>query len=166
MDRKYSALERLGQRASVDLLNRFTKGMYVPNEAAASFDCDATIKLIDEQGDVSASVGLDQTRKPALALGASVTIVGLKNAEALNGQGAMIHRYNAVNGRWEARLNFTGEVKAFRAENLRPAGEMVFEAGDDCRVHGLKSGAGQALNDSVGTVVRYLHENSRYEVRI
>merc|ERR1712084_80337 len=77
-----------------------------------------------------------------------------------------IHRYNAVNGRWEARLNFTGEVKAFRAENLRPAGEIVFEPGDPCRIHGLKSEAGVALNGMQGTIVRYLHENCRYEVNI
>jgi len=42
LDKKYSALERLGQRASMTLLQRVTKGMYIPNQVAANFSrgCD------------------------------------------------------------------------------------------------------------------------------
>lgn len=168
LDRKYSALERLGQRASPDLLHKFTKGMYEPNQVAVTFEVDKVIGVLDELGDDAGKTPGEEPQRhsrPALAIGASVTVVGLKSAEILNGQGAVIHRYNGVNGRWEARLNFSGEVKSLRAENLRPAGELVLETGDVCRIHGLKSDSGLALNGLQGEVIRYLHENSRYEVR-
>merc|ERR1740138_1717323 len=102
----------------------------------------------------------------AFTLGARVTVVGLKSAETLNGQGANIVRYNGINGRWEARLFATGEVKAFRAENLRPAGELVLEPGNRVRIHGLTSDAGQELNEQEAEVVKYLPDRSRYEVRL
>ena len=54
---------------------------------------------------------------------------------------------------------------AFRAENLRPAGELALEAGDRVRIWGLKSEAGQTLNGREGEVVCYKHDVSRYEVR-
>mmetsp|Transcript_100515 Transcript_100515/g.279946 ORF Transcript_100515/g.279946 Transcript_100515/m.279946 type:complete len:324 (+) Transcript_100515:117-1088(+) len=173
LDRKYSALERIGQKASAGLLQRFTKGMYVPNQVAADFSVEGVISNLDRlpPTDSPAAVSSRATQqhmrsRPALTIGARVTVVGLKNAEALNGQGAVIQRYNPVNGRWEAMVNFTGEVKALRAENLRPAGELVLEPGDVCRIHGLKTDAGQALNGQEGEVLRYLHDVSRYEVRV
>merc|ERR1719265_760205 len=100
----------------------------------------------------------------ALMPGNQVTIVGLSNAANLNGQGATVSRFNAINGRWEAILHLSGEVKAFRAEHLRPAGELVLEAGDIVRINGLKSDAGQHLNGKEGKIVRYMHDVSRYEV--
>jgi len=172
LDKKYSALERLGQRASPDMLQRFTKGMYVPNHVANSFSPETVIQEVNKQPATNQrlidSVGSLQgaSSRPALTIGARVTVVGLKSAEQLNGQGAVIHRYNAVNGRWEAMLNLTGEVKAFRAENLRPAGELVLQTGDRVRIHGLVSEAGQAMNGQVGEVIGYLHDVSRYEVRV
>mmetsp|Transcript_22805 Transcript_22805/g.72202 ORF Transcript_22805/g.72202 Transcript_22805/m.72202 type:complete len:328 (+) Transcript_22805:75-1058(+) len=171
LDRRYSALERLGQRASASMLQRFTKGMYVPNPVAADFSVESVIGQVDKlpelerQGPAADAAQLARSR-PALSIGARVTVVGLKNAEALNGQGAVIQRYNAVNGRWEASINFTGEIKALRAENLRPAGELVLQPGDSCRIHSLKSETGQALNGQEGTVLRYLHDVSRYEVDV
>merc|ERR1712125_98690 len=98
--------------------------------------------------------------------GARVTIIGLQNALELNDQGAQIVRYNAVNGRWEAQLFTTGVTKAFRAENLRPAGELALEMGSRVRIHGLQSESGSKLNGRHGVVQRYLHDVSRYEVSI
>jgi len=115
---------------------------------------------------VASNAAKSSFSRPVLANGASVTVVGLKNSEALNGQGAIVQRYNSVNGRWEARLNHTGEVKAFRAENLWPAGELLLQPGDAVRIYGLKSDTGQALNGLEGKVLRYLHDVSRYEVLV
>jgi len=168
LDRKYSSLERIGQRVSMDLLNRFTKGMYVPNKEAEGFSGEKVIGELSKlsEGDCNGGSSLPSRSRPALGIGARVTVVGLKKAESLNGQGAVIQRYNAVNGRWEAMINFTGEIKALRAENLRPAGELVLAPGDTCRIHGLKSESGQALNGQEGEVLRYLHDVSRYEICI
>lgn len=168
---RFSALERLGQRASHELLQKFTQGSYVPNKAAEAYKVDDVLRAIDRHqevsgADVSSGSGECPKSMSALTIGGRVTVLGLKNAEHLNGQGAEIVRYNAVNGRWEARVNITGEVKAFRAENLRPAGEMVFESGDRARIHSLRSEAGQTLNRQVCEVLRYLHDVSRYEVRV
>lgn len=162
---KYSAMEAIGQRASLEMLQRVTKGAYHPNEAAKDFSAEDVISVVDQLGaEVSSSSSECPKSRPALFLGAQVTIMGLKGAPHLNGQGARIVRYNAVNGRWEAAINFLGEVKAFRAENLRPAGEIVLEAGSRCRIHGLQSESGQALNGREAEVLRYLHGASRYEV--
>jgi len=162
---KYSAMETIGQRASLDMLQRVTKGAYHPNEAAKDFSVEDVISVVDQLGaeDFSSSSECVKSR-PALFLGAQVTVMGLKGASQLNGQGARIVRYNAVNGRWEAQINFLGEVKAFRAENLRPAGEIVLEAGARCRIHGLQSESGQVLNGREAEVLKYLHGVSRYEV--
>merc|ERR1711972_404257 len=126
--------------------------------------------MLDKLGDapppMAAAGSANSRSRHALSLRARVTVVGLKNAEELNGQGAEIVRYNGINGRWEARLFATGEVKAFRAENLRPAGELVLESGDRVRVHSLSSDTGQALNGQEAEVIRYLPERSRYEVRL
>lgn len=168
---KYTALERLGKRASPDLLKRVTKGMYQTNQASESFRVEELCAWIDRAGDDEpqdvggVGAGLPRSRA-ALSIGALVTIVGLKQAETLNGLGAQIVRFNGINGRWEARINATGEVKALRAENLRPAGELVLEPGSVVRIHGLKSGAGQHLNGKDCVVQRYLHDLSRYEVKI
>jgi len=172
LDRKYSALERLGQRASPDMIQRFTKGMYVPNNVASSYSSDAVIQDVEKQPPPSQrlidSVGSlhGAQSRPAVTIGARVTVVGLKNAEHLNGQGAVIHRYNGVNGRWEAMLNLTGEVKAFCSENLRPAGELVLQPGNRVRIHGLVSETGQAMNGTEGEVIGYLHDVSRYQVQV
>jgi len=167
LEGKYSALERLGRRASLDLLQRFTKGMYEPNQAAADYDTEEVLAALDQsplEEDIPES-GQPRAR-PALTIGGRVTVTGLKSAEALNGQGAQIVRYNGVNGRWEARVNISGEVKAFRAENLRPAGELVLEPGAVVRIHGLKTEAGQVMNGQEAEVLRYLHDVSRYEVKV
>lgn len=170
LERKYCTLERFGQSANAELLNRITKGMYQPNPQAAKFRVEDVLSAVDalpaDSGPAPGADGSqDQSRNPpALGRGSRVTVVGMKNAVGLNGYGATIVRYNAVNGRWEAMLDMTGEVKAFRAENLRPAGELVLEPGDVCRIHGLKSEAGRSLNGMECEVVRYVHERSRYEV--
>jgi len=173
LDKKYSALERLGQRASPDMLQRFTKGMYVPNHVASSFCSDKVIQEVNQHPVPSSQRLIDSVgslqgaqSRAALSIGARVTVVGLKNAEQYNGQGAVIHRYNGVNGRWEAMLNLSGEVKAFRSENLRPAGELVLQPGDRVRIHGLVSETGQVMNGKEGEVIGYLHDVSRYEVRV
>mmetsp|Transcript_83132 Transcript_83132/g.164952 ORF Transcript_83132/g.164952 Transcript_83132/m.164952 type:complete len:337 (+) Transcript_83132:108-1118(+) len=173
LDKKYSALERLGQRASPDMLQRFTKGMYVPNHVASSFCSDKVIQEVNQHPVPSSQRLIDSVgslqgaqSRAALTIGARVTVVGLKNAEQYNGQGAVIHRYNGVNGRWEAMLNLSGEVKAFRSENLRPAGELVLQTGDRVRIHGLVSETGQVMNGKEGEVIGYLHDVSRYEVRV
>lgn len=169
LEGRFSALERLGQRASVDLLQRFTKGMYQPNPAALAYRTEEVIKDLQRLGD-SDKQGVQAEplfkSRPSLSIGARVTVVGLKSAEALNGQGAEVVRFNAVNGRWEARVNITGEVKAFRAENLRPAGERVFEPDDRARIHGLQSDTGKVLNGLECQILRYLHDVSRYEVQV
>jgi len=166
---RYSAMEGLGQRASFDLLQRFTKGAYVPNQVSESFSADEVIRALADWSPTAVSPTSSSSfpsvrSKPALYIGARITVMGLKSADHLNGQGAKVLRFNAVNGRWEARINFSGEIKAFRAENLRPAGELVLEEGGMCRIHGLQSEAGQALNGREGEVLQYLHDVSRYEV--
>lgn len=166
LERKYSTLERIGQRASTSLLQRVTKGMYVPNPVAADFSVEAVIDQLAKAPELPPGPAPSMRSRPALQIGARVTVVGLKNQESLNGQGAVIKRYNAVNGRWEAVMNFSGEVKALRAENLRPAGELVLQAGDACRVHSLKSEVGQAFNGKEGRILKYLHDVSRYEVEV
>lgn len=165
LDRKYSALERVGQRANVELIQRFTKGMYQPNSAASNFSCDDVISQIDRMDEKDDCAKAPRPSRAALMAGARVTVIGLKSAESFNGLGATVYRYNGVNGRWEARLD-TGEIKAFRAENLRPAGELALQAGDVCRIHSLKTDAGKAMNERRGEIVRYLHEVNRYEIRI
>jgi len=172
LDWKYSMLERIGQRAAPELLQSFTKGMYQPNQAAIGFSSEEVIAGLSKLG---GAYPCDESQfyespvsacKQALQPGTRVTIVGLKTMESINGQGATIMRFNAVNGRWEAMLNMTGELKAFRAENLRPAGELVLQPGDTCRIHSLQSELGKALNGQEGEVVRYSHEVSRYEIRL
>jgi len=168
LDRKYTTLERYGQCVSHDILQRFTEGMYQPNPAAQSYSSDAVIAelgKLDLEKLASREAGQPQ-RMAALAVGKRVTIVGLQKAAALNGQGAEIIRFNLYNGRWEARVFATGEVKAFRAENLRPAGELVLEPGDVARICGLKSETGQALNGLECRVVRYEPSTARYEVEV
>lgn len=168
LDSRYSMLERLGQKASSELLNKVTKGAYHPNEVAKNFRSDDVVAAVKglTDADLTPSAGAAAGSKPAFSFESRVTIVGLRSAERLNGQGATIIRYNSVNGRWEARLHLSGEVKAFRAENLRPAGELVLQPKDRVRVHGLRSDVGVALNGLEGEVTRYLPEVSRYEVRV
>lgn len=168
LERRFSALERLGQ-ANTELLSQVTKGRYMPNPAAQDFQVDAIVASLDKLGaDSNQDIGEDRTSmsRPALMPGNQVTIVGLTSAAKLNGQGATVTRYNPLNGRWEACLHLSGEVKALRAENLRPAGELVLEAGDRVRIGNLKSESGQALNGKEGEIVRYMHEVSRYEVML
>jgi len=166
LDRKYSTLERYGQCISHELLKKFIDSTYQPNPAAAPYRSDAVIAELSKVGLNNLSEAASRPRRvAALAVGKRVTVVGLKNAEALNGHGAEIIGFNRYNGRWEARLIATGEVKAFRAENLRPAGELVLEPGAAARVGGLKSEAGQALNGQECMVVRYDPSTSRYDVK-
>eukprot|EP00933_Yihiella_yeosuensis_P046070 TRINITY_DN41539_c0_g1_i1.p1 TRINITY_DN41539_c0_g1~~TRINITY_DN41539_c0_g1_i1.p1 ORF type:complete len:318 (-),score=41.16 TRINITY_DN41539_c0_g1_i1:509-1462(-) len=164
---KYNAMEGLGRSAGPDLLKQVTKGAYNPNQAANGFSSDAVVASLKEWVPANdPSVGGAAQSRPALYLGAQVTVTGLKNAPTLNGKGARVTRFNAVNGRWEACLNHSGEIKAFRAENLRPAGELVLQPGDEVRIHGLQSESGQVLNGKTVSVIRYLHDISRYEVDV
>jgi len=163
---KYSALESIGQRASMDLLQRFTNGAYQPNQEAVNFSIDTVIQHLDrlDKSTISSSPNPLGAGKQALKNGAMVIVCGLKNAEHLNGQTARIVNYNPVNGRWEAQLE--GATKAFRAENLRPAGDLVLLPGQQCRIQNLQSETGKMLNGRVGEVNRYIHDVSRYEVLV
>jgi len=167
LDSRFSSLDRIGQMASGEMLQRITKGMYSPNPAAGTHSTADVCAQLDRQGD-RFDAGLESmpNSRPSLTIGARVTVIGLKAAASLNGQGAQIVAFNPVNGRWEAQVNISGEVKAFRAENLRPAGELVFVPGDRVRINGLKSESGKALNGMTCEIIQYLHDVSRYEVRI
>jgi hypothetical protein len=170
LDWRYSALDRLGA-ANNELCTKATKGLYTPNPEASEFNADDVLSSIASLEDLKDEpIEDDEEGKfrscPALSIGSQVTIVALTNATHLNGQGATIERFSPVNGRWEAFLHMSGETKAFRAENLRPAGEVVFQSGDQVRIRGLKSENGQALNGKSGEIIRYLHDVSRYEVKL
>lgn len=169
LDKKYSALERLGA-TSPDMVNRVTNGMYVPNAVSAEFNIEDVIEGVTKLGvgkRVTGPAGApSKPRRMTLSIGAEVNLVGLKNAQSLNGEAARIARYNVITGRWEATLIKTGETKAFRAENLRPVGEAIFDEGDEVTIEGLKSEAGQAMNGLQGTIVGYLHDGARYEVSV
>lgn len=166
LERRFCAIEKLGQ-ANTELLAQVTKGMYVPNPAAQDFQVETVLASLDKLGvDNTSPEYTDVKSPPALLPDSQVTIVGLTNAGHLNGQGATITRFNPLNGRWEAQLHLSGEVKALRAENLRPAGELVLEEDDRVKIWGLKSEAGQEMNGQEGVIVRYLHDVSRYEVRL
>jgi len=165
LERKYTALERLGQ-ANAELLSQVTNGKYTPNPEAADFQVDSVISSLDKLGLEDNQVEPPARAGPAVSPGVQVTIVGLQNSAHLNGQGATVCRYNRINGRWEATLHLSGETKAFRVEHLRPMGELVLEPGDQIQIMGLKSEAGQALNGTVGEIIRYMHDTSRYEVRL
>mmetsp|Transcript_36658 Transcript_36658/g.84533 ORF Transcript_36658/g.84533 Transcript_36658/m.84533 type:complete len:310 (+) Transcript_36658:42-971(+) len=163
---KYSAMEAMGQRTSLDLIQRVTNGAYQPNQAAANFSCESVVQQLNglDPRTLSATSNAG-TGKNALRIGAPITVCGLKNAPHLNGRDGRIVGYNSVNGRWEAKVG-TEETKAFRAENLRPSGERVFLPGDKCRIHSLQSEAGKLINGRAGEVHRYIHEVSRYEVLV
>jgi len=167
LERRFCALEKLGQ-ANPDLLSQITKGMYTPNPLVDKFEVDSILPSLDRLNEDGREVteGDAEVPKstPALLPGSRVTIVGLVCTADLNGQGATVSRYNALNGRWEAIVHLSGKMKAFRAENLRPAGELVLETGDRVRVGGLKSENGQAQNGKEGKVLRYMHDSSRYEI--
>lgn len=169
LDKKYSTLERLGQ-TSPDMVAKVTNGAYAPNPVAENFNIEDVIEAVTKLGAgkrVTGPAGAPpRPRKMTLSIGAEVTLVGLKNASELNGEAATIARYNVLSGRWEATLKRSGETKAFRSENLRPVGEIVFSPGDEVIVSGLKSEAGQALNGKTGQIVSYLHDGARYEVMI
>ncbi|CAJ1421861.1 unnamed protein product [Effrenium voratum] len=163
---KYSAMEVMGKRTSLDLIQHFTNGAYQPNQAAANFSSESVMQQLDRLDKASISSASNMgSGKSALRIGALVTVCGLKNAEHLNGHNARIANYNAVNGRWEAQLD-VGETKAFRAENLRPAAQPIFLPGQQCRIHGLQSDVGKLLNGRVGEVNRYIHDVSRYDVLV
>lgn len=169
LERRFCALEKLGQ-ANTDLLSQLTKGMYTPNPLVDDFQMDTILACLDklDEGGKEVPEGDAETQKstPALSPGSRVTIVGLVNAASLNGQGATVSRYNPMNGRWEAIVHLSGKVKALRAENLRPAGELVLENGDRVRLGGLKSASAQEQNGREGDVICYMHEVSRYEIRL
>jgi len=150
------------------MLKKFTDGVYQPNPAAQSYSSDAVIAEVSKLDleKLASRVAAHPQRMAALAVGKRVTVVGLQKVRALNGQGAEILRFNLYNGRWEARVFATGEVKAFRAENLRPAGELVLVPGDVARICGLRSETGQVLNGLECCVVRYEPSTSRYEVKV
>eukprot|EP00913_Durusdinium_trenchii_P032070 g30033.t1 len=135
---KYSALESMGQRASLELLQHFTNGAYQPNQAALNFSVESVLQQLNrlDKSTISSSSTVG-SGKQALRSGAMVTVCGLKNAEHLNG-----------------------------AENLRPVGESVLLPGHQCRIQNLQSESGKLLNGRVGEVNRYIHDVSRYEVLV
>lgn len=169
LDKKYSALERLGL-TSPDMVARVTNNMYVPNPVTENFNIEDVMESVAKMGTGKRVTGPpgspDKPRRMTLSIGAKVTIVELKGAAQLNGEAATIVRYNVLNGRWEATLDRTGEKKAFRSENLRPIGEVIFNTGDEVRIDGLTSVAGQAMNGMAGKIIGYLHDGARYEVLV
>jgi hypothetical protein len=171
LDWRYAALDRLGE-ANMELCAKAAKGMYTPNQEAANFSAEEVVLSLGKlREDSSTEVDEDDGEKgirgkAALSCGAQVIILGLEKATDLNGQGATITGFNPLNGRWEACLYMTGEVKAFRAENLRPAGELVFEKGDRVKIRGLRGESALSLNGQEGMVLRYMHDKSRYEVEL
>jgi len=169
LETKYSALERMGT-TSPALVGTVTNGMYVPNPIAENFNIEDVIEAVTKLGTGKRVTGPpgspSKPRRMTLSIGAEVTLVGLKKAAELNGEAATIMRYNVLTGRWEATVKRTGETKAFRAENLRPLGEVLFSAGDDVVVMGLQSETGRLLNGQDGKVVSYLHDGARYEVML
>jgi len=166
LPRKYSALERMGQGAS-GLVTQVTNGLYTPNPYAADFQVEHIIQEIEKSPVPEPRATVPGCPRLALFAGAKVTILGLKSATHLNGKAAEVVRYNAVSGRWEVRVCPSGEEKALHAENLRPAGEGVhLEAGCEVVIDGLTSDEGKRLNGTAAVVLRYIHESSRYEVRI
>merc|ERR1719235_1609508 len=166
LERRFCALEKLGQ-ANTDLLSQLTKGMYTPNPVVDDFQVEDILSALRQLKDKDDQDDPGTTRpKPALMVGSRVTVVCSTKAPELNGQGATVHRYNPMNGRWEAIVHMSGKVKAFRAENLRPAGELVLETGDRILVRGLKKETGKAHNGTEGEVIRYMHEVSRYEIQL
>mmetsp|Transcript_19401 Transcript_19401/g.42377 ORF Transcript_19401/g.42377 Transcript_19401/m.42377 type:complete len:342 (-) Transcript_19401:75-1100(-) len=175
LDWKYMAMERFGQGGTSLVSNGtvswLSSGAYAPNPAADGFSADATVKALEEDRTsgprAKGSKGpATEQRRVTLFVGAKVRIVGLKGAAELNGQGAEVVRYNPVNGRWEVLLRGSCEIKALRAENLRPLGEALLAVGSRVKICRLDSEAGQALNGTEGEVVRYIHDGSRYEVLV
>eukprot|EP00928_Gymnodinium_smaydae_P046597 TRINITY_DN31047_c0_g1_i1.p1 TRINITY_DN31047_c0_g1~~TRINITY_DN31047_c0_g1_i1.p1 ORF type:complete len:312 (+),score=41.73 TRINITY_DN31047_c0_g1_i1:66-1001(+) len=166
LEGRFSRLERLGQH-NAGLVQTFTKGAYEPNKAAADFNLENVIAQLDNlcSSDLQGA-SLQMPVQSGFSPGDIVTIIGLKKSTHLNGKGAQIVRYNAVNGRWELILPQTGETKSLRAENIRPAGILALEPGSRVRVHGLQSETGKALNGLEGTVVRYNLESMRYDVDV
>lgn len=161
---RFSSMERMGQ-ANIDMVRRVTNGAYVPNSAAATFDVAATIKAVEKAVAANEVNWLKNSATPSLCPGAHVILVGLATAKHLNGEGAVIDRFNAVNGRWEARLH-SGGIKALRAENLMPAGQVVLEAGSKAQIHSLSTDNGKSLNGTECEVIRYCHDQGRYQVRV
>jgi len=166
---RFCALERLG-RTNTKMLSELTQGMYKPNLAVQYFQVDTVLAALHKLGGYDGQAGEGNTEaatsRAALMPGNRVTIIGLASATDLNGQGATVSKFNPWNGRWEVFLHLSGVVKALRAENLRPAGELVLETGDCVRIWGLKSVSGQELNGKEAEIIRYMHEVSRYEVRL
>lgn len=170
LDGKYSTLDRLG-KSSLEMVSRVTRGMYVPNPAADDFDVEDVIDAVTRASSGSKRVvpthlAPPRTRRMKLYVGAEVNIVGLIDCVELNGEEATIARYNVLNGRWEVILKATGEIKAVRAENLRPLNEQLFSIGEGVIIDGLESEAGMAWNGKEGQILRYLEDKSRYEVYV
>lgn len=161
---KYRTLDKIGD-GMPETFQRVTAGWYKPNPDSQNWSLEETIEEVQKIGIGKRVTGPPRPRQVTLNIGAQVTLVGLKNAAQLNGQAATIERLNIMTGRWEAKLE-SGDIKAFRAENLRPIGEVFYEAGDLVRIDGLKSDAGQALNGKEGCIVGYLHDGARYEVSV
>lgn len=166
LDPKYRRMEQYGQ-SHMSLLTQATNGAYMPNPAAAGFDVESLLPTLEAAAEKkSGSTEGPPKRRPALFPGAQVTILGLKTQVALNGESGSVVRYAPVNGRWEVKVNATAEVKALRAENLRPAGQVAFEIGAKVTVHGLTSEAGQELNGKIGEITVFLHQTGRYGVQL
>lgn len=166
LDPKYRRMEQYGQ-SHMSLLTQATNGAYTPNPAATGFDVESMLPMLEAARDKKSSSSEDvPKRRPALFPGAQVTILGLQAKAELNGEGGTVVRYSPVNGRWEVKVHSSAEVKALRAENLRPAGQVAFEIGAKVEVHGLTSEAGQELNGKTGEITAFLHQTGRYGVRV
>eukprot|EP00435_Cladocopium_sp_Y103_P033076 s736_g8.t1 len=69
---KYSALESMGQRASLDLLQTVLNNAYQPNQAATNFSVDSVIKHLDRLDKSKISNEAAASGKQALKSGAMV----------------------------------------------------------------------------------------------
>lgn len=116
--KRYTILER-----STGLLERLPQATYIPNQMAATYSTDDVIaKLAELDGSMSRVAEPSPTFENSpcqFSLGEHVTVCGLKHSETMNGKSAEIVCYNRLNNLWKVKLFSTGEVKAFRAENLR-----------------------------------------------
>jgi len=97
------------------------------------------------------------------SIGAAVEVHGLESesGRAMNGQRGIVARFHGEAGRFEVRLA-QGKLAKLKPGNLTNLG---VEACDHVEVCGLQSETGQQLNGQRGTVLGFLEEKGRFEVR-
>jgi len=124
--------------------------------------------------------------------GNCVEVFGLESegGMALNGKKGIVSNLIGFKGRLEVRLSADKKV-SLKPENLRPCeltvqerlailglgaapsqpidpsgGQLPYGAGDRVEIFGLTSETGQSLNGQLGSVVRFLADAGRFEVRL